>query len=159
MEETGVKEIDTALDAFVAWNPSFEEPVDEDDEDADWDDLFAGTLADLRLSPEDTTGLCTQVTCELVDFLLERELDAVSSEELDSALPGHPFSGLTAHTADAFGYQDRAHDSFFPYHAATVVRDSSGLYLIDFTAGQYGYTEFPLIQRWDEAAKRWQREW
>lgn len=154
MERTGVAEIDRLIDAFIAEDPTFEELVDEDDEFAA--EAWYGPLSEMR-DPVIADGFCTQVAAEFADFLAGHGLDARSSEEMDSALPGHPFSGLSAHTPQAFGITPTRSNGM-PTHAATVVVSDKAFFSVDFTAAQYGDTsEWPLVQRWDGTA--WQRTW
>lgn len=58
-----------------------------------------------------------------------------------------------------YGYEDgkyrRRKDKT---HEATVVSVDGEIVMIDWTAGQYGYQEFPMVQRWDPKAASWQRE-
>lgn len=153
-ERTGIEQIDRLIDEFVAADPLFEEIVDEDDEFAA--EAWYGPLSEMR-DPVIADGFCTQAAYELAEFLSDRGVDACSSEEMDSALAGHPFSGLAAHTPEAFGITPTRSNGM-PTHAATIVRDGDTLFSVDFTAAQYGDTgEWPLVQRWD--GERWQRTW
>ena len=74
-------------------------------------------------------GICTAYAHELAEFLREH------GEDAEVHYVEHPFE---------LGYTDRtripAEDEG---HAVVRV----GLYLIDFTAAQYGYGEFPLVTR------------
>lgn len=55
-----------------------------------------------------------------------------------------------------WGYNDRMIHGC-TWHTATIVEAGGHEYMIDFTAAQYGYGEFPLVQR-REAGGQWQRE-
>lgn len=70
----------------------------------------------------------------------------------------HPLIGMDT-TPDALGYSDRTEPGN-PYdesHVATFVQGENGVYMIDWTASQFGYREFPMVQKLDN--KNWQREW
>lgn len=59
---------------------------------------------------------------------------------------------------EVFGYEDHPNPTptFFS-HAATFVPVGEATCLIDFAAGQFGYSEWPMVQYSDGG--RWQREW
>jgi hypothetical protein len=78
--------------------------------------------------------------------------------DLDCAALPHPWTGFPMNTPDEHGYADRpvpgADD-----HEATLLQSADGrVYLVDWAAGQYGYTEFPMVQRLDGGGG-WERQW
>lgn len=153
-ERTSIPELDACLTAFELSNPELEEPVDETDETIDWSDLFSGTLSELREEPSLAAGLCTQLACELSEFAQAAGFDAVSTEQPD---PRSPLQGRGAHTPELFGYADRVCESGYPFHAAVLFYFGEQVFLVDYAAGQFGYREFPLVQRFDSA--QFERDW
>jgi hypothetical protein len=106
-----------------------------------------GSLPDINFQ-----GMCDYVSEMFVSWLNKRGVEAdyvsmSSTPERDADPPLHSF--------DELGYSDRGPG----YSGHTVVKATmpSGTYLIDFTAAQYGYKEFPMIQKLDDG--NWQREW
>lgn len=80
---------------------------------------------------------CSVVATQFTDFLRERGLRA------HTGLPGHDLCGEMH--PDAWGYRDRP-VSGWGSHAATTCEISGETYMVDWTAAQYGYSEFPMIQ-------------
>ncbi len=61
-------------------------------------------------------------------------------------------------TPDEFGYTDRTIGGF-PDHSASVIESPDGqMWMIDFTASQYGYDEFPMVLTPSVDGQSWQRE-
>jgi hypothetical protein len=65
---------------------------------------------------------------------------------------------LDGKPAERLGYADRTISGQFDDHIVTVVHDGAARFLVDFTAAQYGYTEFPMVQRLAPDGS-WQRTW
>lgn len=92
-----------------------------------------GQLAD----PEFACGRCHLAARRFQRFLAKAEVLSLTLNE----------------TPDRLGYTDRPQESFYrpgqaySYHTVVAVESISGLFLIDWSASQFGYGEFPLIQR------------
>jgi hypothetical protein len=133
--QTGVVELDAAIEAFLA---------DE------WQDQ-AGELwpVETLSEPGVAAHACYEIADQFVCFLRERGLTAhVSGGAEDEQAQGSP---------DAFGYADRCLSGEPTHHLAYLDADGER-YAVDFACAQYGYTEFPLVQRL-AADGRWQRTW
>lgn len=102
--------------------------------------------------PEDAAGECAEVSEFFANWLIEQGIDAqVSGDRIvDDELTEDYLS------PEDFGYHDRAIPGF-ENHSATIVWKDGHEYMVDFTASQYGYKEFPMVQRLD--GDKWQREW
>jgi hypothetical protein len=113
-------------------------------------------------------GICGEMSSWFHDWLFqsgipdwEDEGTSFSGTFYDPELEGqnldHPWTGTPMNTPDQHGYEDRSipgHDD----HEATLLRNKDGrIYLIDWASGQYGYKEFPMVQRLD--GDQWQRQW
>jgi hypothetical protein len=141
-DRSGVPELDEAIEAFRErglWHV----PV------MDW--LNDGYVEQARPLEELTTplgarGNCVHLTEEFNEFLRERGLEALSPA--DEA--GRP----TALPPEALGYADRSLAGL-PGHTFSVVEAAGALYSVDWTAAQYGYRSFPLVQRFD--GRQWRR--
>ena len=62
-----------------------------------------------------------------------------------------------ADSADALGYTDWPL-SGAPWHTVAIVySEDEHIFAVDWSARQFGYSEFPLVQRFD--GRLWQRVW
>jgi hypothetical protein len=134
MERTGIPALDALLAEYADWAP----------------------VARMR-DPERADGSCELVATHLVDKLRERGFDRPG---LEAYLSGDEWEGdemvLERISPDDFGYQDRplaGNNS----HVVCLIDAGDCLYSVDFTASQYGYREFPLVQRLKGGV--WEREW
>lgn len=89
---------------------------------------------------EKADGICSHIAEQFVEFLCER---------------GFAASTYWQHV-DWLGYQDR---SIYGYHEHCVTWVEAGRVrlAIDWTAAQYGYDSFPLVQR--QGPGGWMRAW
>jgi hypothetical protein len=78
----------------------------------------------------DLTGRCVQVSVAFAAHCARRGLDAFVSA------PQHP---------DAWGYTDRP-VAGMDTHSTAVVDLGTRAFIVDWTAGQYGYQDTPLVQ-------------
>ena len=100
-------------------------------------DYAPGDLSTLR-NPDTAFGLCGDLARDFRVFLADHGINS-------RVLGGDPeamYNDITEHEGG---------------HAVTEVTMPSGTYMIDWTATQYGYTEFPMVQRLNEG--QWEREW
>jgi uncharacterized protein (DUF1810 family) len=95
--------------------------------------------------PQWAAGACVHETQRFVAFLQKNGVDAF----IDDTRPYRP---------DEFGYQDRPLPGKFNQHIVAFVKMPSGTYMIDWTAAQYGYQEFPMVQRLNDEGS-WDRQW
>jgi hypothetical protein len=96
-----------------------------------------GDLSTLR-EPDTAYGLCGDLARDFARFMSEHGIAA-------DLLGGNP--------------EDLYHDvqEHEGGHAVTRVKMPSGTYMVDWTAAQYNYTEFPMVQKLNDG--QWQREW
>jgi hypothetical protein len=114
-----------------------------------------GLLEEFSLRPQvaalrrsaDALGSCETASQALVDLLRGRGFDKPGRE---AYLSGDEWEdGIMVRervSPEDFGYQDRTvsgHNS----HVVALVDLGAETLLVDFTAAQYGYREFPLVQR------------
>jgi hypothetical protein len=121
-------------------------------------------LMDFR-DPEVSWGQCNITSASFRQFLTdhgitnhwfagyEHEKDRGRLVQKTPAPPNWPFTDVRE-----IGYEDA--DLSMPgtthNHCAVEVEVPSGRYMIDFTATQFGYTEFPMVQKLNPSG--WQRE-
>ena len=98
-----------------------------------------GQFGDLRI-PENASGACGWIAH---DFAVMAQRAGLQTEEAGD-------------TPDQFGYADRTKPGFDEHHWV-IVTTPSGRYGVDFTASQYGYSEFPMVQKLNEGGG-WQRD-
>jgi hypothetical protein len=141
---SGNPELDAAIDAFRARGVWHVEVMD-------WfDDCYVSRerpLDELK-SVLGARGNCIHITNEFNEFLTELGLDA--SMPVDNE--GRPITV----SPEAFGYGDRPL-SGLSEHMLSLVPRHGIVYSVDWTAAQFGYGEFPLIQRYEDG--EWQRDW
>jgi rubrerythrin len=96
--------------------------------------------------PNMSAGGCVEMARDMANFLKEHGIAATTAqtERGDDIFP------------QELGYGDLSHPDDGP-HDLTIVERPSGTYAIDWTASQYGYKEFPMVQRLND--KGWEREW
>lgn len=118
MQRTGTPHIDHVLDAFEA--SSFDVSYD----DADGNELEAsGQVTQLR-DRDMADGLCLPIS--------------------------NLFEQLCVQSGLAAGNGDPGTEGGYPglgSHSITFITDGDGEWAVDWTAAQYGETEFPLVQR------------
>lgn len=138
-EATGIPALDEAIDQFACstfrWRHRDSSIYSERD------------VADLR-RPEVARAQCGDVADQFSCFLGQQGIDTARSSIEDELWL----------TPEHWGYEDRPNPGI-PAHAVTLVDAEGHLYAIDWTAAQYGYTQFPLVQRLGEDGFRWEREW
>ncbi len=87
--------------------------------------------------PNYASGRCQMVATDFTSYVKARGIEAETVQEDDEDPPYDK----------AFGYNDRSLDPGFGNHFATVVHSGRDVYTIDWTASQFGYREFPRIQK------------
>ena len=141
-ERTGQTYLDALIDEFQhegVWH------VEIYDWSEDRHVTKARPLVELR-APHAARGQCIHVADEFNRFLRERGVAA--------GLPlvnGRPMLVVP----EALGYANRPRGGLSE-HTLSIVRSGSEIYSIDWTASQYGYKEFPLIQRLENGS--WRRD-
>jgi hypothetical protein len=137
-EKTGVQEIDEVITHFLTRGHP---------------ELNSGTEGILWLQdPWEAEGECSYVSCLFAQILVERGIRAYDSgrkvKEADYPFLRNPLLG-SSHSPDDFGYQDRLREpEAHPEHSATICESERGdIFLIDWTAAQYGYSFFPFVQK------------
>lgn len=145
MRMTGIDSIDTALAACIVANHMF---IDADtqfpDQPPRWTAYEIGRLSQMRPGPGSiASGHCGIVSQHVAEHLAAADHYAIVSDQLIGES-----RRFTDRDADWHGYndrtRDRAHDQT---HCAVLVQHEQQTYMIDFTAGQYGYDAWPLVKR------------
>jgi hypothetical protein len=157
MERTGIAHIDELIESYIALDPEF---IDEDlqhPQNPRWQPYSLGRLSDMRLDPNRTrqrsTALCGRMTDHFVEFLISRGQRAYASDQQgENTWAWHGYADRTL--------QGNAYDDS---HCAALIDIGDRTYMIGFAASQYGYGEWPMVQRagrYDgHAAPVWEREW
>jgi hypothetical protein len=136
-QQTGIAHIDELIEQFKASTYTSSAVV--------------RPVSDLREHSEDE---CCYAADAFTCFLVARGVEAYDTVEHLHPDGEYPTIG----DIEMFGYEDHPNPSprFFA-HAATYVPVGEITYLIDFAAGQFGYSEWPMVQR--AGYGPWQREW
>jgi len=155
-ERTGDPELDALIDQFMKEEYQYLCGGEVDPENA----------ADYR-NPEDAYGQCWEVSTYFANWLNQHGMQAnlPEDEPVMQDMPWtqekrdpHPwdYSYNDMPGSEPYGYRGEDYDPSDQHHVV-IVRRPSGTYMIDFTAAQFGYTEFPMVQRFDQG--QWQRQW
>lgn len=110
-------------------------------------------LSDLR-DPEKAEGECSTASSEFEKYLrdqhgLKMYAFALGAEEIHLLENEERFT-----TPDQWGYSDRIKPGL-DEHTATLICSGDHIYMIDFTAAQYGYEDFPMIQELEPDMETW----
>lgn len=150
-ERSGDPDLDQLIEEFMkqpygnAWHSDY--PGEDEgwsEEEFQQEGYLPGTVKDNL--PNTSDGMCHVWAYRFAEFLNEHGYEAESSEDNQ---------GFTS--PEEFGYDDRS-IAGSPRHCVTTVQMSSGKYMIDWTASQYGYNEFPMVQKVSPGGG-WDREW
>lgn len=152
-ERSGNAQLDGLIDQFLLrfeyyFGPNHSIWREWDPIDGSWDELREDGMdpffhVDEMRSADQASGNCGLFAELFCQWLERHDLDA------------HVFDS----TPDETGYADRSIPGHAD-HAVTCVIIDGFVYAIDFTASQYGYGEFPLVQRQSvEQDEPWQRQW
>jgi hypothetical protein len=126
-ERSGIPELDQAIEEFM--QTEFKSPYT--------------TVTDLNSfrNPEGAYGNCEIVAKAFADFLKQRGFKAYATSDDLRAFPGYE----NAQDSAAIG----AGEFSYPEHSMVEVYGLPGMYAntvtVDFTASQYGFTEFPKV--------------
>jgi hypothetical protein len=91
--------------------------------------------------PEIADGLCSLVADDFARYLCERlqgEDINVHPEVQDDEEPPY---------GKAWGYDDRTREPGWGSHTLVVIERGLEMMTVDWTASQFGYADFPLVQR------------
>lgn len=102
-------------------------------------------LRPLSSLPEHSMGNCRVASEAFASFAVQRGLVARPSDWISSW-------SLDYHEADRPEARPRGST-----HQVALVEHGGCLYSIDFAAAQYGYSEFPLVQK--QSSDKWSRVW
>jgi hypothetical protein len=125
-------------------NPTFE------GEDEPLPEIYP--LSDMR-DPEKAEQMCSVISQDFARYIQNHMEESPIPVDVQIKYSPHDTSFRPEH----WGYEDRSVEGN-PSH--TVVQVSFGpdeTYMVDFTAAQYGYSEFPMVQKLD--GESWQRNW
>jgi hypothetical protein len=167
-ERTGEPEIDALIESFIEKNPEvahciLDIPLDPP----------TVPLKELR-HPGWASNKCGEVSALFADWCEENGYPA-HSYQTAGIERDHPLFDTNAiafgeqqpvYHPDFWGYQDRMYQGV-PGHDVTLIQGQSGIwYMVDWSAAQYGYKEFPMVQRIDdveglapEDRPQWERKW
>jgi hypothetical protein len=137
-ERTGDPELDKLIEEFA-------------NHDMLWPDDEALPISEMR-DRRKAKGMCGEVTTAFQAFVWHETDGAIYPDNVEMS---DGASDARSPTFEEMGYGD--HKPGEPRHLVSKFEMPSGTYLIDWTASQYGYKEFPMVQRLD--AGQWQREW
>jgi hypothetical protein len=181
MERTGHPQIDALIEAFEQSNPEIEDVwIDIRNEMFKREEPYK-RLGDLRFDKSRGRDQLSRKNCgaiaDLCDAFMKAHGVTVISE-LDQRHPTNlvaaqmdpnPFDLVFAGELDIesgldwsqlYGYEDgkyrRRADKT---HQATVIEHEGEVFAIDWAAGQYGFQEWPMVQRFDLRENCWQRQW
>lgn len=135
MERTGISQLDALARRFEAEESVYLSGADIDKPVAEWRSCSADNAA------------CHAIAEVFVEFLAEEGIEAELSDEADQE--------WFADSPDALGYNDRPVQGV-TWHTVAIVYCDDQVFSYDWTAAQYGYKEFPLIQRY-QSGEGWQR--
>lgn len=147
-ERTGDPDLDHAIASFIA----ADEPLDATGDDESDEANEGLVISDMR------SAACAQWNCDLVagqfvEYLARIGVIEGGDELLDEAVEQLVVSGTCSDW-----YDDAPNELEHPGHTVVEITRGSRTYSIDFTASQYGYSEFPLVQQKDSDGA-WQRSW
>ncbi len=114
---------------------------------------------DMYRNAEDAAGNCAEVTDYFVNWLHQHGVHAFPAQE-----PSTRFLESNPHfepdewgaTPDEYGYSDRATPGH-PVHDVAMIEMAGTTYMVDWTASQYGYSEFPMVQQLVGPGHTWER--
>lgn len=158
-ERSGDPDLDKLIEEFLNIENLSEHPdtkdtyphrPDEDPTKLYSPEMFGGEYA---------FGNCGHMTQTFNAFLERRGIKAGVIEMTDDPEWGTP--APDGSFAD-FGYGDRQNlfgPGGYEYdgHAVSKVEMPTGTYMVDWTPAQYGYQEFPMVQKLNDG--QWQRKW
>lgn len=172
-ERSGDPEIDALIEAFLEENPHIEDvgeleclryeegrydpsgrPDDPYDVEEWWWDI------EEEGGWQNSTGKCGDVAKFFADWVRDRGYPFRvwgSGED-----PDHPLgSDWDPYDLNLYGYEDRTEfgNPLDDSHQATFIESASGeIYMVDWTASQFGYREWPMVQRLGSGGD-WERDW
>lgn len=172
-ERSGDPEIDALIEAFLEENPYIEDvgeleclryeegrydpsgrPDDPYDVEEWWWDI------EEEGGWQNSTGKCGDVAKFFADWVRDRGYPFRvwgSGED-----PDHPLgSDWDPYDLNLYGYEDRTEfgNPLDDSHQATFIESASGeIYMVDWTASQFGYREWPMVQRLGSGGD-WERDW
>lgn len=166
-ERTGDPELDALINEFIKENPTI---MYESWSGSEYDKQQP--LDAMEYQPgipgeeQNSVGMCGVAAEQFAKWLREHKINAVVGDE--EWTYANIFNGMDPiqyeHDADIFGYADRTDpgNDWDTTHCVTIVEKDGHTYAIDWTASQYGYSEWPMVQRLDrieDSQAFWQREW
>lgn len=108
-------------------------------------------------------GACEDESMAFVEYLWDHGIKARTSHGLyNPPKKLLPRWDIEYWRVEDFGYSDRllpGNPDWGDQHVTVIAETKTGIYSIDFTAAQYGYSEFPMVQKMDAQNSQWQRQW
>lgn len=101
------------------------------------DNVSGSLVVEWLKQPEVADGRCRQVADDFAKFLTSKGVVASAECQDDEEEPYDK----------AWGYNDRRREPGWGQHWLVVVDDGGEKYTIDWTAAQFGYEQFPLVQK------------
>jgi hypothetical protein len=148
-ERSGDPQLDALIEEYLHENPQIEYELLEDFRyEPDRYDPAAVSGQDWWELNQDawqnSTGKCMEVANHFAVWLNDKGIQA----------------DVGVGEVGEFGYSDRTEpgNPNDQTHAVTMIDKDGHTYAVDWSASQYGYSEFPMIQRLDDSGG-WQRQW
>lgn len=108
----------------------------------------------ISLRGRGSLGECDHAARSLTDLLRARGIEAHNNCGHDDPRARFPLDGAL----DGIGYSDCPEvDPIHEAHSVVFVVSADRVWTVDFAAGQYGYEQWPLVQR--QGPDGWEREW
>lgn len=123
-ERSGDPQLDSLIEEFSQGN---------------WNGPYEQEPVSLMRTPDAAEMMCNQMSDQLTDFLAKRGIQAEVIRNTD--LP-------------SLGYENKVNPGGDDFHSVVKAIMPSGTYTIDFTASQYGYKEFPMVQKLNDSYRR-----
>jgi hypothetical protein len=137
---SGIKRIDDLIDEWKALNPECALNY-ETDEVLTLDQMQNGSLA---------FNNCGPISHEFEEFVRQRapEIEIVSEQD----------AGFSYGGPSEWGYQDATDGDPDGEHRAALLKVNGETFMVDWTATQYGYEQWPLVQKLvDPNELKWER--
>ena len=160
-ERSGDPELDAFIEQFKAGHLHEDDYAWQPHENEDG----STRPMDMYAEPDYGYGMCSTLSKEFADFLTAKGVEAWVSEDVAEHEKHTPqFWGYDDHEDAAATHPAMHQEPPYPTHCVVIVIRPTGTFMVDWTASQYGYTEFPMVQRTDDrwdghTPQRWQRKW
>jgi 2'-5' RNA ligase len=117
------------------------------------------SIEDFR-DPKIAQGYCGDMASDFAHYLYEQDIDAWVPQDDDLTSENEP-KWVPLMDLDTLypDWPEKNPDPEYLTHAVTVIQKDGNYYTVDWTISQYGFSEFPMVQKLDDEQKSWKREW